>query len=158
MTFRRDTRDSRPGEWPLRILSGIAVPPWQSHQRLSRTPPPTPVSPRCRSRICWPAKGLIARIKLCYGIDRQLERDVLMLVRRYAACVHLLPATADNYFSKPGGLLRPGLRPLFFQPARAPTHHIFRGRMSISGTLPTRAALAPSAQPSSPVCVANCTG
>ena len=53
---------------------------------------------------------LIARIKLCYGIDRDgFERDVLTLVRRYAACVHLLPATADNYFSKPGGLLRLGL-------------------------------------------------
>ena len=32
---------------------------------------------------------LIARIKLCYGVDRDsFERDVLMLVRRYAACVH----------------------------------------------------------------------
>ena len=31
---------------------------------------------------------LIARIKLCYGIDRDgFERDVLTLVRRYAACV-----------------------------------------------------------------------
>lgn len=75
---------------------------------------------------------LIARIKLCYGIDRDsFERDVLMLVRRYAACVHLLPATADNYFSKPGGLLRLGLETAFFS-LQGTDAHIFSGRMSIS--------------------------
>jgi len=75
---------------------------------------------------------LIARIKLCYGIDRaSFERDVLMLVRRYAACVHLLPATADNYFSKPGGLLRLGLETAFFS-LQGTDAHIFSGRMSIS--------------------------
>ena len=46
---------------------------------------------------------LIGRIRLCFGIDRDsFERDVLVLLRRYAACVHLLPATADNYFCAPG--------------------------------------------------------
>jgi conjugal transfer pilus assembly protein TraI len=75
---------------------------------------------------------LIARIKLCYGIDRDsFERDVLALVRRYAACVHLLPATADNYFSKPGGLLRLGLETAFFS-LQGTDAHIFSGRMSIS--------------------------
>ena len=75
---------------------------------------------------------LIARIKLCYGIDRDgFERDVLTLVRRYAACVHLLPATADNYFSKPGGLLRLGLETAFFS-LQGTDAHIFSGRMSIS--------------------------
>jgi conjugal transfer pilus assembly protein TraI len=55
---------------------------------------------------------LIARIKLCYGIDRDsFERDVLALVRRYAACVHLLPATADNYFSNPAASCGSAWRP-----------------------------------------------
>lgn len=75
---------------------------------------------------------LIARIKLCYGTDRlSFERDVLTLVRRYAAYVHLLPATADNYFSKPGGLLRLGLETAFFS-LQGTDAHIFSGRMSIS--------------------------
>jgi conjugal transfer pilus assembly protein TraI len=75
---------------------------------------------------------LIARIKLCYGADRDsFEQDVLTLVRRYAACVHLLPATADNYFSKPGGLLRLGLETAFFS-LQGTDAHIFSGRMSIS--------------------------
>lgn len=75
---------------------------------------------------------LIARIKLCYGADRDgFERDILALVRRYAACVHLLPATADNYFSTPGGLLRLGLETAFFS-LQGTDAHIFSGRMSIS--------------------------
>lgn len=75
---------------------------------------------------------LIARIKLCYGTDRlSFEHDVLTLVRRYAAYVHLLPATADNYFSKPGGLLRLGLETAFFS-LQGTDAHIFSGRMSIS--------------------------
>lgn len=75
---------------------------------------------------------LITRIKLCYGIDRDsFEREVLTLVRRYAACVHLLPATADNYFSKPGGLLRLGLETAFFS-LQGTDAHIFAGRTSIS--------------------------
>lgn len=75
---------------------------------------------------------LMARIKLCYGTEREsFERDVLRLVRRYAACVHLLPATADNYFSKPGGLLRLGLETAFFS-LQGTDAHIFSGHMSIS--------------------------
>ena len=75
---------------------------------------------------------LIARIKLCYGADRDgFERDILALVRHYAACVHLLPATADNYFSTPGGLFRLGLETAFFS-LQGTDAHIFSGRMSIS--------------------------
>ena len=51
------------------------------------------------------AEDLIARIRLCFGIDRgSFDSDVQPLLHRYAAYVHLLPATADNYFSAPGGL------------------------------------------------------
>lgn len=75
---------------------------------------------------------LIARIKLCYGTDREsFERDVLPLVHRYAAYVHLLPATADNYFSTPGGLFRLGLETGFFS-LQGTDAHIFSGRLSIS--------------------------
>jgi len=75
---------------------------------------------------------IIARIKLCYGADRKsFESDVLTLIRRYAAYVHLLPATADNYFSAPGGLLRLGLEAGFFS-LQGTDAHIFSGRSTIS--------------------------
>ena len=75
---------------------------------------------------------IIARIKLCYGMDRDsFEKDVLALIRRYAAYVHLLPATADNYFSAPGGLLRLGLDAGFFS-LQGTDAHIFSGRSTIS--------------------------
>jgi conjugal transfer pilus assembly protein TraI len=75
---------------------------------------------------------IIARIKLCYGSDRDsFEREVLSLIRRYAAYVHLLPATADNYFSTPGGLLRLGLETAFFS-LQGTDAHIFSGRSTIS--------------------------
>lgn len=75
---------------------------------------------------------IVARIKLCYGADREsFETDVLALIRRYAAYVHLLPATADNYFSAPGGLLRLGLEAGFFS-LQGTDAHIFSGRSTIS--------------------------
>jgi conjugal transfer pilus assembly protein TraI len=79
-----------------------------------------------------PHTELIARIKLCYGADREtFERDVLVLIRRYAGYVHLLPATADNYFSSPGGLLQLGLETAFFS-LQGTDAHIFSGRSTIS--------------------------
>ena len=70
---------------------------------------------------------LIARIKLCYGIDRDsFERDVRCWCAATPPCVHLLPATADNYFSKPGGLLRLGLETAS-SACKAPTRTSFRG-------------------------------
>ena len=103
---------------------------------------PTPVSPYATSDpgfatspvddvLAGEAK-LIARIKLCYGTDREsFEREVLSLVRRYAAYVHLLPATAGNYFSTPGGLFRLGLETGFYS-LQGTDARIFSGRMSIS--------------------------
>lgn len=53
---------------------------------------------------------LIGRIKLAYGLETaEFTTDLLPLIRRYACYVHLLPATADNYFSAPGGLFRLGI-------------------------------------------------
>lgn len=75
---------------------------------------------------------IVARIKLCYGTDREsFDKDVLALIRRYAAYVHLLPATANNYFSAPGGLLRLGLEAGFFS-LQGTDAHIFSGRSTIS--------------------------
>ena len=75
---------------------------------------------------------IVSRIKLCYGTDREtFETDVLALIRRFAAYVHLLPATADNYFSAPGGLLRLGLEAGFFS-LQGTDAHIFSGRSTIS--------------------------
>lgn len=75
---------------------------------------------------------IVARIKLCYGVDREsFETDVLTLIRRYAAYVHLLPATADNYFCAPGGLLRLGLEVGFYS-LQGTDAHIFSGRSTIT--------------------------
>ena len=79
-----------------------------------------------------PHAELIARIKLCYGSSREdFEREVLTLIRRYAEFVHLLPATAGNYFNAPGGLLRLGLETSFFS-LQGTDAHIFAGRLTIT--------------------------
>lgn len=75
---------------------------------------------------------LLGRIKLCFGADRTtFERDLMPLVQGYARFVHLLPATADNYFRAPGGLLQLGLETAFFS-LQGTDAHIFSGRATIS--------------------------
>ena len=77
-------------------------------------------------------QGLLARIKLCFGADRAtFERDLLPLIQGYARFVHLLPATAGNYFHTPGGLLQLGLETAFFS-LQGTDAHIFSGRSTIS--------------------------
>ena len=77
-------------------------------------------------------EDLVARIRLCFGIDRaDFARELQPLVHRYACYVHRLPATADNYFSAPGGLLRLGLEVGFFS-LQGTDAHIFSGRSTIS--------------------------
>jgi conjugal transfer pilus assembly protein TraI len=76
--------------------------------------------------------ALLARIKLCYGADRaSFERELLPLVQGYADFVHRLPATADSFFSEPGGLLRLGLETAFFA-LQGTDAHIFSGKAAIS--------------------------
>lgn len=96
-------------------------------------PPVDPGLPyRSVAELLSPHTDLIARIKLAYGADAAtFERDLLALIRRYAGYVHLLPATADNYFSSPGGLLRLGLETAFFS-LQATDGQIFSGRSTIS--------------------------
>lgn len=75
---------------------------------------------------------LIARIRLCFGLDAEsFDRDITPLIRNYAACAHLLPATPDNYFRYPGGLLSLGLEVAFFS-LQGTDAHIFSGRSTIS--------------------------
>lgn len=77
-------------------------------------------------------RELIDRIKLCFGMDRaDFEQLVRPLLRRYAAFVHLLPCTADNYFNAPGGLLRIGLETAFYA-LQGTDAHIFSGRATIT--------------------------
>lgn len=75
---------------------------------------------------------LINRIKLCFGMDRaSFEQSVRPQLHRYAAYVHLLPCTADNYFNEPGGLLRVGLETAFYA-LQGTDAHIFSGRATIT--------------------------
>jgi conjugal transfer pilus assembly protein TraI len=75
---------------------------------------------------------LIQRIRVCFGLDREtFDRDVMTIVRRYAAYVHLVPATADSYFKAPGGLLQLGLETAFFS-LQGSDAHIFSGRATIT--------------------------
>ncbi|MCU7370024.1 TraI domain-containing protein [Paucibacter sp. O1-1] len=79
-----------------------------------------------------PHQALLDRTKLCFGTDRAtFEHELLPLVHGYARFVHLLPATADNYFHTPGGLLQLGLETAFFS-LQGTDAHIFSGRATIS--------------------------
>lgn len=79
-----------------------------------------------------PHQTLLGRIKLCFGADRAtFDRELMPLVHGYARFVHLLPATADNYFRTPGGLLQLGLETAFFS-LQGTDAHIFSGRATIS--------------------------
>lgn len=96
--------------------------------------PATPVE-----QLLASADDLVARIRLNFGLDREgFDRDVLPLLHRYASYVHLLPATAANCFSAPGGLLRLGLEVAFFS-LQGTDAHIFGG----GSTITTRRLLEP---------------
>lgn len=74
---------------------------------------------------------VIARIKLAYGADQpSFSADLLPLIRRYAEYVHLLPATADNYFCSPGGLFRLGILVAFYA-LQSTDSQIFSGGATI---------------------------
>lgn len=82
--------------------------------------------------LLTPHEALLDRIRIGYGVDAStFEREVMAAVRGYAAFVHLLPATADNHFSTPGGLLELGLEVGFFA-LQGTNAHIFSGRATIS--------------------------
>ena len=77
-------------------------------------------------------ENLLARIRLCFGVDQEtFARDALALIEAYAGYVHLLPATSDNYFRQPGGLLQLGLEVAFYA-LQGTDAHIFSGQATIS--------------------------
>lgn len=96
-------------------------------------PPVDPGIPtRSIDEVIAAQADLIDRIKVCYGVDRAtFEQDLLSPIHRYAEFVHLLPATPNNYFNAPGGLLRMGLEVAFFS-LQGTDGHIFSGRSTIS--------------------------
>lgn len=76
--------------------------------------------------------SLLARIRLCFGVDQEtFARDALALIEAYAGYVHLLPATPNNYFRQPGGLLQLGLEVAFYA-LQGTDAHIFSGQSTIS--------------------------
>jgi conjugal transfer pilus assembly protein TraI len=75
---------------------------------------------------------LIGRVKICYGRDRvTFERELLEVIRRYAAFVNALPATADNIFSDVGGLFRLGLEVGFYS-LQGSDSYIVSGKSTIT--------------------------
>ena len=67
------------------------------------------------AELLAPHHDWIERIRLCYGVERsRFNHEVLRLIERFAAYVHLLPATPDESFSAPGGLLQLGLQMAFY--------------------------------------------
>jgi conjugal transfer pilus assembly protein TraI len=76
--------------------------------------------------------ALLTRIRLCFGLDQDtFARDAFPLIEAYASYVHLLPATPDNYFRQPGGLLHLGLEVAFYA-LQGTDAHIFSGQSTIT--------------------------
>jgi conjugal transfer pilus assembly protein TraI len=99
---------------------------------LPTTTPPAGIPRTSAAEALASAGDLVSRIRLCFGISREMfETQVQPLLLRYAAYVHLLPATADSHHSSPGGLLRLGLEVAFFS-LQGTDAHIFSGRSTIS--------------------------
>lgn len=70
----------------------------------------TPIRAVPLGTLLDPHHSLLERLRTAYGGEEgSFEARLVPLIRRYAAFVHLLPATADAHFREPGGLLRLGL-------------------------------------------------
>ncbi len=75
---------------------------------------------------------LINRIQLAFGLDAStFAREIRPAIAAYAGFVHLLPATASNYFDRPGGLLALGLEVGFYA-LQGTDAHIFSGQSTIT--------------------------
>jgi conjugal transfer pilus assembly protein TraI len=79
-------------------------------------------------RVLAPHAELLERISLAYGRPKEIYRQhIESVVRRYAEFVHLLPATATNFFCEQGGLLQMGLE-VGFMALQASDTALFAGR------------------------------
>ena len=73
----------------------------------------------------------IERIRLCYGTDRlRFEQEVLRMIRGLAAYVHQLPASHNEAFREPGGLLQLSLQTAFYS-LQGSDGQIFSGKASL---------------------------
>jgi hypothetical protein len=82
---------------------------------------------------------LIGRLRIAYGgEERGFEDHLAPLIQRFAAFVHLLPATRDAHFRQAGGLLQCGLE-VGFHALQAADAQILSAR----GTVQARRAAAP---------------
>jgi conjugal transfer pilus assembly protein TraI len=121
-----------------RSADTLSTPQWNARANAAAAapfsyPPVDPgLPPIGLDQLMDPHRELLARIRLCYGSDpASFETEVLALVRRYAALVHLLPATPASYFSAPGGLFRMSLETAFYA-LQGTDAHIFSGRATIA--------------------------
>src|SRR5450830_1638784 len=90
------------------------------------------LAPRSVEDLLADNTDIIGRIKLSYGRDAEtFSKELLPLIRAYLAYVNVLPATADSFFSSPGGLARLGLETGFFA-LQGTDSQIFAGRATIS--------------------------
>jgi len=127
-----DASSAQPQIEPGIAHAGASEPPPLGHTGAAFLP----VRP---SELLKSCDGILRRIKLCYGREpQQFEQDILAVVARYADFVNALPATANNYYSFPGGLFRLGLDTAFFS-LQATDAQIFEGR----GTITQRRHLEP---------------
>jgi len=91
------------------------------------------------AEVIAPHAGWLARLQDAYGAqDAVFARDIGSVVERYAAFVHLLPASAESHFRHAGGLFRMGLQ-IGFYALQACDGAIFSGR----ATLTVRSKLEP---------------
>ncbi len=82
---------------------------------------------------------LIGRLRIAYGGEEGgFENHLAPLIQRFAAFVHLLPATRDAHFRRAGGLLQCGLE-VGLHALQAADAQIFSAR----GTVQARRAAAP---------------
>lgn len=124
------TVDAPLGQHGSRARSAHAMVPTSNPSPFTATDPGFVALPV--TELLASAEALVSRIRLCFGLCREsFDCDVQPLLHAYAAYVHLLPATAGNYFSAPGGLLRLGLEVAFFS-LQGTDAHIFSGRSTIS--------------------------
>ena len=107
------------------------------------SPAPAPDTPGIRAtpedELLATHADLLRRVRIAYGGDEgTYEARLAPVIRRYAALIHLLPATPDAHFREAGGLLRCGLE-VGFHALQAADGQIFSARR----TVPERRAMEP---------------
>ena len=110
----------------VQIAPGATGAPPDPHPEIPRYPPFLNGLPRAdTARILETQRELIASLQDALALtDADYQSLVLPLVERYAAFVHLLPASETHHHRGAGGLFRHGLE-VAFQAARASRGRLF---------------------------------